>query len=299
MLHIPLIPSFCLTSQAALIFVVWPHSQSRNHLTSYKNPLPHPPLPRSQSCKQSQAWAQSLEETWASHKAMQREPSVVLCKVTVIAVGQHLKMWVIIKVSFVFFLWSKQQSDGQQNISSCRGNTPRCWGTHGTDFRHPKHSPAVKRNLTVYGLLVLWAIKNQTNNSCFLLLRSIQQLWVCSLLILFGIYITEVQNPHPKPCVRCLNALRTNMCLLTQSTSQQLTMAWCNPSRNLNTSKRITAEEMHPPCPGRQSRSQARFSESWDSPWDHRQLTAHCCLSHAFSWHGTTDSKSPCDGLRL
>ena len=47
-------------------------------LDQLQNPLPHPPLPRSQSCKKSQAWAQSLEETWASHKVMQWEPKVVL-----------------------------------------------------------------------------------------------------------------------------------------------------------------------------------------------------------------------------
>lgn len=34
--------------------------------------------------------------------------------------------------------------------------------------RHPKHSPAVKRNLTVYGLLFLRAIKNkQTTAASF------------------------------------------------------------------------------------------------------------------------------------
>lgn len=128
----PIDPKFFLTFQEALIFVVQLHSQSRNYLTSYKNPLTHPPLPRNQSCKKSQAWTRSLEETRASHKEMQWEPKVALWKATVIAVGQHLKMWVIIKMSFVFFLWSKQESDGQQNISFCRGNMQRCW-------KNPQH----------------------------------------------------------------------------------------------------------------------------------------------------------------
>ena len=155
----------------------------------------------------------------------------------------------------------------------------------------------------------------QTTAASFSL--SIWQDWVCSLLILFGIYFTGVQNPDPRPHVRCLTLLEQTCAWQPNAltASQWLTMAWCNSSKNLNSSKTnqhrrkfIISVQV-----GKWDTAKARqglyscMSASqvpWVqlSPQDHRQLIVQHCLftlvstlrRHTFSWHRTTDPQSHC-----
>lgn len=133
---------------------------------------------------------------------------------------------------------ASDQSSGQKNIEFCRGEQ-RCW-----------RSPSCQQEFNCLWPPVPVSPQSKQTTAASPPPLQHQQDLGCSLLILLGIPVTGVQNPAPRPCVRCLTLPQQAgaagaRLLQPHRACGGMQLIWkASPSQ-----KESSQKEIHQPCP--------------------------------------------------